>query len=246
MILGISGLAGSGKDAAASVLVRECGFVRVAFADELKRVTQRLFGWDEERLWGPSARRNEPDPAWGGLTARRALQVLGTEVGRALHPDVWVRQVLRVHEQLKAGGCYYDHVSGLRRVGAWVDGPEVRAKTDVVVPDVRFRNEAEAIRTAGGFVLRVVRPGAGLVGEAGEHASETELGHDPAHYDARILNDGTLAEFEERVAAFGAILLGNAWPVPPSVGPWPREHRGVLREAEHRRDCGCRACSGSF
>ena len=229
MILGISGKAGSGKDTAASVLVREHGFVRVAFADELKRIVKRLFHWDDDRLWGPSDRRSEPDPAWGGLTARRALQVLGTEVGRALHPDVWVRATMR--------GIEHRQVALISVTGR---------EHDVVVPDVRFRNEAEAVKAAGGFILRVVRPGAGLEGAAGEHASETELSDGDGLFDAKIVNDGTLGEFEGRVAALGSMLVGRAPPGPPTLGPWKTEYSGVLREAEHPRDCGCRACSGSY
>lgn len=237
MILGISGKAGSGKDAAASVLAREYGFIRVAFADELKRVAAQLFGWDDDRLWGPSERRSEPDPAWGGLTARRALQVLGTEVGRRLHPDVWVRATMREVERL---------VRGDTREGT--DPPRTTVRllpASVVIPDVRFRNEAEAVKAAGGFLLRVVRPGAGLEGAAGEHASETELSDGDGLFDARIVNDGTLEEFDGQVAALGAVLVGRAPPGPPTLGPWQIEHNGVFREAEHPRDCGCRACSGS-
>lgn len=193
MILGISGRAGSGKDAAALVLVREHGFTRIAFADELKKVAGRLFSWDDERLWGPSERRNEPDPAWDGLTARRALQVLGTEVGRLLHPDVWVRATMR-------------EIAVRRRLPHPSGGTSWR---NVVIPDVRFKNEAAAIKAAGGFLLRVVRPGAGLTGAAGEHPSETELMDGDGVHDAKIVNDGTLAEFETAVWRLGALLIAG-------------------------------------
>ena len=83
-----------------------------------------------------------------------------------------------------------------------------------VIPDVRFRNEAEAVKAAVGFLLRVVRPGAGLGGAAGEHASETELADGDSLFDARIVNDGTLEEFEGRVAALGSMLVGKSPPGP--------------------------------
>lgn len=197
MILGISGRAGSGKDAAASVLIERYGFVRVGFADEIKRTAQRFFGWDDDRLWGPSERRNEPDPKWGGLTARRALQVLGTEVGRQLHPDVWVRAALAT---IARGPTHLSYDED----GYIVASVEAKG---FVIPDVRFRNEVEAIRAAGGTVLRVVRPGAGLGGDAGAHASENELTDSDPFFDFRIVNDGTLVDFEVAVAQFGALIL---------------------------------------
>ena len=251
MILGISGKAGSGKDVAAAVLVREFGFVRVALADELKRAVQRLFGWDDERLWGPSERRNEPDPAWGGLTARRVLQVLGTEVGRALHPDVWVRATLRAIDRQRSAGeidpcvlerCFI-HDGETCAVGHMTrkQCPNGRASLPrFVIPDVRFWNEAEAIKAAGGFVLRVVRPGAGLEGAAGEHSSEMELSDGDGHFDAKIVNDGTLAEFEEKVAALGALLVGTAPPGPPTFEGKPRSYLQICVPCQHGDHGKCR------
>ncbi len=40
LVIGIAGASGSGKDVAATILVEELGFVRLAFADPLKRVCE--------------------------------------------------------------------------------------------------------------------------------------------------------------------------------------------------------------
>jgi hypothetical protein len=147
MIIGLSGLAGSGKDAVADELVKHCGFFKLALADAMKEACQRWFGWSDEQLWGPSHLRNQPDPNWGGLTPRHALQTLGTEWGRNLHPDLWIEQVLRI----------------------------TRGSRDrFVIPDVRFANEVAAIRAEGGKVIRIDRAGAGLRGGAALHPSETQ------------------------------------------------------------------------
>lgn len=61
MIVGISGLAGSGKDTCADFLVRDRGFAKVALADPLKRIAADVFDFSHEQLWGPSAMRNAPD-----------------------------------------------------------------------------------------------------------------------------------------------------------------------------------------
>ena len=61
MIIGISGKAGSGKDTVADFLVRDYSYVKVALADEMKRICMRVFDFSYEQLWGPSEKRNEPD-----------------------------------------------------------------------------------------------------------------------------------------------------------------------------------------
>ncbi len=61
-LVGLTGLAGSGKSEVARVLSERAGFTRVAFADPIKRLAMQLFGFSEEQLWGPSEARNRPDP----------------------------------------------------------------------------------------------------------------------------------------------------------------------------------------
>lgn len=61
MILGISGLAGSGKDTAAGFLRTDFKFVPIALADPLKRMAKDAFDFTDEQLWGPSQFRNAPD-----------------------------------------------------------------------------------------------------------------------------------------------------------------------------------------
>lgn len=53
MILGIAGRKGSGKDTVGDYLVARHGFVRVAFADPVKRVARDLWPHlGEDQLWG--------------------------------------------------------------------------------------------------------------------------------------------------------------------------------------------------
>ncbi len=181
-LLGFCGAAGAGKDAAAAALCAH-GWARVSLVDPLKEACALWFGWSREQLWGPSELRNQPDPAWDGLTPRRALQLLGTEGVRALHPDVWARLALRRAAERLAP----DPTDWTRAPGC----------AGVVVPDVRFANEAEAIRAAGGRVVRVVRPGL----EAGEawraHASEAQ----DFEADWHLVNDGSLEELQAAAAA---------------------------------------------
>jgi hypothetical protein len=56
-----------------------------------------------------------------------------------------------------------------------------------VIADVRYPNEANAIKVLGGKVYRVERDG---VGPANEHASENAL--EGYEFDGSIRNDGTI------------------------------------------------------
>lgn len=183
-LIGLTGAAGSGKSTAAAVLTARCGYASIPLADPMKQALMLWFGWSEDRVNGPSYMRNEPDVVWDGLTARRALQALGTEFGRAMHPDVWVRLALRT-----AAYC----------------------AADVVIPDVRFDNEALAIRAAGGKIVRITRPGVGLTGAAGAHASEAGIAD--ALVDLELPNAGALWLLEARAAKLPEVLFGGAeWP----------------------------------
>lgn len=221
MIIGICGLSGSGKDTVGAFLRKGYGFESIAFADPMKRFCAELFDWDEERLWGPSERRNEPDPRYvrsvervgsflgprsdqtpsparekvpTELTARHALQQLGTEWGRACYPGVWVDYALRLAKKLDGSQLGYSRLLGPHRMAR---GP----CPGVTITDVRFRNEVEAVKAAGGKVWRIVRPRSGLQGAAALHVSETEMAALPdAAFDRVIQNDGTLEDLEKKAA----------------------------------------------
>lgn len=163
-IIGLSGYARCGKDAAAEVLVSKYGFTRVAFADKLRECIYQLnpvvtvkpyFNWGTEPPNGMTrVFLQEVIDVYGwdgyketeyGPEIRRLLQRLGTEAGRDLLGD-----------------------------NIWVDAALTGHPTDakIVVTDVRFPNEAERIKELGGLLVRVSRPGVKAVNA---HASETSL-----------------------------------------------------------------------
>ena len=241
MIVGLCGVAGSGKDTVADFLVKSHSFTKVAFADPLKRICKDVFAFTDEQLWGPSEKRNAPDEryprehAWkpitqevlaGGyvghtdvighvcahcgvkesdevpqcyLTPRYALQQLGSEWGRDCYQNVWVDYALRTAQQLlgpEGHKFVYTAKNGLfdqstARFRVTVIGQEPWKAKGVVISDVRFRNEIEAIQKAGGKVVRIVRKDAGLKGAASTHASETEQQSIPdSAFDFNLINGG--------------------------------------------------------
>jgi hypothetical protein len=189
IVIGLCGNAGAGKDTVADHLVANHRFVKVSLADPLKRICRDVFRFSDEQLWGPSEMRNAPDSNWSRpsgepLTPRYALQRLGTEWGRDCSPDVWVRYAFGIAEDLFKGGRVYTQMGGVQATATY-------APTGIVIPDVRFLNEVNAVRSMGGQVWRIKRSsGPQLEGMAGLHASETELQDiDPELFGATIHND---------------------------------------------------------
>jgi hypothetical protein len=153
--IGFCGPAGAGKSTAAEHLMRHWRFQRVRFAGPLKAMMLAL-GLDPAQVDGE--RKEEPSALLCGRTPRQAMQWLGTEWGRHLIGEgfwiaAWQAAVERVPPDLTAVS---QAIRGLRLI---------------VADDVRFANEAKAIRGRGGIVVRIERPGAGSTsGHA--HASE--------------------------------------------------------------------------
>ena len=195
-ILGIAGQAGSGKDTVANLLVDNfpSKIVVIALADPLKRIVRTVFGFEHEQLWGPTERRAERSSLFpDGPTAREALQLLGTEWGRRLYPDIWVRLAMQAAWSVLSGRGRHSPHTGIDSAGVLYTPPEL-----VVIPDVRFDNELTAIQEVGGEVWLVWRPGivapaGGLVG----HASEVGFSFDQVN--AVLDNTGTLEDLEAQV-----------------------------------------------
>jgi len=141
MIIGICGFIGSGKDTVANYLVDEHNYQRDSFAGALKDAVASVFGWDRQLLEGatPEARewREQVDAWWAErldmptLTPRWVLQYWGTEVCRkSFHNDIWI---------------------------ASLEHRLLQQDSDIVISDVRFPNEVEVIKKAGGKVWWVQR-----------------------------------------------------------------------------------------
>lgn len=206
-IIGIVGPAGSGKDTAADVFV-EAGWCKIALADELKRTLKRWYGFSEEQLWGPSERRSEIDERIG-FSPRQALQTLGTGVGRLIHKDTWIDILIRTAYRAldrPEHGCrwFYDRAFD----GGLYSRYNIAAPLGVVVPDVRYKNEADVLRRHGGKILRISRHQVETDRPFGpqdlpafrSHSSETEQVEIVA--DHEIDNCGSIEDLHRAVTAF--------------------------------------------
>lgn len=190
-LVGLIGKKRVGKDTFASVLVEEFGFARVAFADPLKEMALTIDpiidAYDADNScsdpdccggpWPDIQERRLGDVVahvgWEGAKdtypeARRFLQRLGDGV-RQFDPEFWLRVGMREARALRRGGPDTAEAFGPGQ--------------PVVVTDVRYPNEADAIRDAGGILIRIVRDG---VDDGDTHASETAL--DDYEVDATVPN----------------------------------------------------------
>ena len=185
-VIGLLGTAGVGKSLMASILAREFKLSILGVADPIKRAAMAWWGVPQAVLWGDSALRNQDVPGVPGLTVRRVLQVIGTDVARMLDEDVWVRTAGDAIDGLRQSRfCGYSERRGL------YSSFEPRYHLGgVAVPDLRFENEARAFRAAGYDVWRVVRPGYGALGEG--HATERADTVPDTLVTATVINDGTV------------------------------------------------------
>lgn len=168
-----------------------------SFADQLKTTAIELFGLDPSSVYGTEEEReapthllweNMPDNVKAGIdytdyscieinkkgpmSGRDFMQYWGTNIARKMYKNIWINSTLKTI--LREG-------SGL-----------------ALITDVRFPDEVEAIKKAGGYVLRLDK-----ITNDDKHESETSL--DPEVYDWKnfdyIVNnqDQTLSETLENV-----------------------------------------------
>ena len=141
MIIGVCGLIGCGKGTVGDILVENYGFTKLSFADKLKDGVATVFNWDRAMLEGDTVESREwretQDDFWTKetgrtITPRLVLQEFGTDCMRHGFDDgIWVSLVKQ--ELVKY------------------------PNKNFVIPDVRFPNEANMIKSIHGEVWRVRR-----------------------------------------------------------------------------------------
>lgn len=160
-LLGLCGVAGVGKDTVGGLL----GYSTFAFARTLK--TMLTAGGMPE----PSSREEKEafNPAWG-FSWRDAAQRLGTEWGRGLNTDIWVKLAAVAIDQ--------------------------RQDRVVVLTDCRFENEAAWIRSRG-LIVHITGREATVTGANAVHASEAGVAKHEGDYT--LQNSGTFEELNQEV-----------------------------------------------
>jgi len=134
------------------------------FADPLKKdICMNILGLSYDQCYGEDIDKNTVTGVqWNGkqLTAREVMQFVGTDLFRKMKHDVW---------------------SGATIIKINNEQPSI-----AVVADCRFPNEVDAIKDAGGYVIKLTRDPF-----HSDHASETALdseNYDQSNFDLIIHN----------------------------------------------------------
>ena len=135
------------------------------FADPLKQdVCINILGLTHNQCYGNDDQKNTlTDCYWNDnrLTAREVMQFVGTDIFRKMKRDVWASATIN----------------------------KIRSEkySLAIIADCRFPNEVEAIKNAGGIVIKLTRNPF-----SSTHESETALdfeNYSPANFDLVVNND---------------------------------------------------------
>ena len=215
MIIGINGYSGSGKDTIGAMIQLlychnlggltieeimenqqshewwmqdQSGWEIKKWAGKLKTIASLLTGIPAYKFEDQEFKKTKLGPEWNWyseefveqgvyrkvehqMTVRDLLQRLGTEgLRNGLHTNVWINALMSDYKCVPAD----------RAPNGW-------DCDNWIITDTRFPNEAQAIKDAGGIVIRVDRPG---VKPVNPHPSETSL--DDWDFDHKIMNGSDL------------------------------------------------------
>ena len=145
-IFGLCGNAGTGKDSALNYLKSNpysSPILKMAFADPIREIG-KIFGFTTHQM-SDRKLKETVDEFWG-FSPRTFMQKVGTEMFRnCLRDDIWIKLLERRIKDL-------DNKLGV--------DPSM-----IFITDVRFPNEAEAIKKMGGYIIKIKREGFSKSGE---------------------------------------------------------------------------------
>lgn len=207
LIIGLTGHAKSGKDTLSNALWTYAAldkpfngsrteWHKLAFADGIRKIG-KIFGFTEEQLTNQELKETFVHPVWN-ITPRVFMQRVGSEMFRNhLDKDCWVKLVM---QEIKSKVSFYPiskEAFQMSLADQNDDEPKTYVRHCFIITDVRFPNEAQAIKDAGGIIVRVTRPGNDDSGEADWKKHESEAFIDKMEVDLDICNCGTLEDFKK-------------------------------------------------
>lgn len=186
LLIGLySSSAQSGKSTAAHTLSYVLNGRIVKFAAPLKDMVRGLlssmgFRYDTVERMIEGDLKEQVVPGFKTVTPRQLMQTLGTDWGReAVDQELWTKVgLMKAEDERKSG-------------------------VPVIIDDMRFPNEFNAIKEAGGVTIRVRRTKSGW--PVGDSRYEGLL--DKYEFDHTLWNLSTLDDYRKRVANLGPELL---------------------------------------
>ena len=178
MIIGFTGSKGVGKTTVAQMIHDRLGagqrvksIKNMSFANRLKETTCALFGISMYYL---NDHKDDPSVKNYKLNYRQTLQQLGTDFVRdKISETFWLDIVIdEITEDVNVDCLFPD---------------------DHTVDDIRFNNEADALRKLNAIIIHIQRPGYTSDGHSSEHGVTVKKG------DYVIINSGTKEDLYNKV-----------------------------------------------
>jgi len=169
-LIGLTGLAGTGKDTVRQILESEHGYHGLAFADPIRDMVKALLDRiGINHIYMTDRDLKEMPIPYIGASYRQLAQTLG-DWGRGINHDFFVGM-----SQERIGIMSYKH-------------------DKIVVSDVRFLNEADMITRMGGQIWRVQRD---IAEPVRPHISEQTVAL--IHAPITIHNNGSIDDLRQTI-----------------------------------------------
>ena len=156
-------------DIIANYLVNK-GYIKLSFGSAVKDIVSIITGWSRDFVEGTNEERHlretlkHPDY---NKTCRELMQFIGTDLFRnQLDDNIWVNIIKNKIESNKMN--------------------------KYVIADVRFDNEAEMIKSLGGYIIQITRD----TQIKSDHISENGISYEP---DLIIKNNGSLNDLYDNI-----------------------------------------------
>jgi len=210
-LIGISGKIGTGKDTVATLINIICRYPDFStstiehfytnnnkfiskmweikkFAGKLKSVASILTGIPEHKFEDQEFKKALLGPEWGLVSKDNPLNSIDP------FKDIEFNNLMSVREFLQKLGT--DAMRKGLHSNTWVNAlfTTYSSSSKWIVTDVRFANEADAIKSRGGLLIRMVKNNTEV---KSDHASETNL--DDFNFDIYLVNEGSLGDLIEKV-----------------------------------------------
>lgn len=188
-VIGLGHYSRTGKDSFANYLIEalherdpQLRVGKKPFAEKLKDICHQLYKWDglrEMEFYDTpegAPLRDVPLPVIGKTPVQIWVDMGTPAVREKVYINTWIDYVLKT-----------DH------------GLDV-----LIIPDVRFYNEIEAVRSAGGTLIKIVRPG---YGPRKTHPDRAVFGY--TGWDNVIGEEGSMKSLQVWADRYAAWILGG-------------------------------------
>lgn len=212
-IIGITGLARSGKDTFTKFLCEETNYYQYALASPIKNTVNILFGWDARHSDGSLKEEVQYTRILHTSTLALNLSTLFDDMDYGASYTRDFIEVFKNHCVYNLNGLLQYKISprkayqlfgtefGRKCVAdtVWLD---MIPEGNVVLSDVRFDNEAEYIIRRGGRIVEIVSDR----NTTKESSHVSEKGIDKSYISATITNNRTMEELKEKAKEICLLL----------------------------------------